>query len=153
MAVLTLRGIAARLSSYVSVSQGCLLSQCQLLSPFLFLFILIFFPLSPPPQLLPIADKSFILFGCAQAYVKQLIMPHPFYQFLCTFDDYFLQITSSNSFIMQRANVFVGELCESLWRILKNRVEYRQRCRITSGHLPFHQHNFSFDVTEIILSL
>jgi hypothetical protein len=54
---------------------------------------------------------------------------------------------------MQRANVFVGELCESLWRILKNRVEYRQRRMITSGHLPFHQHNFFFDVTEIILTL
>jgi hypothetical protein len=90
---MTVRGIAAHLSSYVSVSQGCLLSHCQLLAPFLCFFILIFFLFFPP--LLPITDTSFILFGCAQSYIKQLITSHLFYQFFCTVDYYFLQITFS----------------------------------------------------------
>ena len=44
---MTVRGIAAHLSSYVSVSQGCLLSHCQLLAPFLFLYSY-FLPFLPP---------------------------------------------------------------------------------------------------------
>lgn len=58
-----------------SVTVSCSLLSCVSL----FLFSSLCSPLPPTHPLLPITYKSFILFGCAQPFVKQLIMAHLFY--------------------------------------------------------------------------